>query len=179
MVLSNEFTRARATLLVLSAPMTRKPGEDVTSIWLNGIQMSSERAVEELASVPKPVECASQLEHRKLLIKCEGVTGQSDETVEGDWADATSDGIIGSVVERFGDQADLPLLLRSQFDSLIIDARDTRRWFRDYRLTGFTLSLFLEDQAAKVEDALGSLVVSKPISTIRSNLHPSDLEAPE
>lgn len=178
MALSNEFTRARAAMLVLSAPGTREPGQKVTSVWLNGVQVSTERVLEDLTSVRKPVECSSQLADGKLLITCRRVSDRSDEDLDAERQDSTSDGILAMVIERFGDRIGLPLLLRSQFDSMIIDARDLRRWFRDYRLTGYTLSLLLEDQTATAEGALSSLVVSKPVTIIRSNLRPSDLEAP-
>jgi hypothetical protein len=86
-----------------------------------------------------------------------------------EWANAIADGIVAMTAMFGGDQA-LPLLLRSQFDSLVLDANCVRMWLKDYRLSGFSLSLILEDQGAKAQGTLGALVVGKPVTVIHSNL---------
>jgi hypothetical protein len=174
----DNFAIARATILLLSAPPARKPGQGYTTLWLNSLQVSEEKAIEELALAPKPVTCASDFEHGKLLITCKRASSQSDQNLEVDWATSISDGIVDTVMSRFGGDEALPLLLRSQFDSLILEVKDVRTWFKDYRMSGFSLSLILEDKAAESRGAVGSLVIGKPLTVLRSSFRPPDNSAP-
>jgi hypothetical protein len=167
MVPMDDLAVARATMLLLSAPLTRRPGESYSTIWLNGLEVSREKAVEELAATRKPVECSSELAHGKLLISCKRVDHRSDQRPLVEWADSIADGIVAMMAMLGGDKV-LPMLLRSQFESLMLEASCVRTWLKDYRLSGFSLSLILEDQAAKAQGALGALVVGKPVTVIPS-----------
>jgi hypothetical protein len=154
---------ARATLLLLTASV-KGASADVHyrfgAVETSGV---TDRLVELLAEFPKPAYCLGSVRGATLEITC---------NTAGPYARARDvDSLIGRIWEGAAgmtrSKEGAMLLLRGGSTSLLFPLRCFRRWFDDYRLQDYSMSMEFNDEEADARGAIVAVSIGPPPAHIR------------